>query len=342
VDSDQVMFYKEAKDGQILEEGINEGGAFCSWIAAATSYSNHNRIMIPFYIYYSMFGFQRVGDFAWAAGDSRARGFLIGATSGRTTLNGEGLQHEDGHSHILANTIPNCLSYDPTFAYELVVIVHEGLERMIAQKQSVFYYITVMNENYEHPEMPEGAREGIIKGMYLLQSSDKSLKTKQRVQLLGSGTILREVMEAAKLLAEDFKIASDIWSVTSFNLLGRDGLEVERWNRLHPLEKPRVPYITQCLESTEGPIIAATDYMKEFSNQVRAFVPRRYVTLGTDGFGRSDSRKALRQFFEVDRYSIVIAALHALAEEGVVDKKQVVAAMEQYQMNANKPNPVTV
>lgn len=342
VDSDQVMFYKEAKDGQILEEGINEAGSFCSWLAAATAYSTHNKIMLPFYIFYSMFGFQRIGDLAWAAGDSRARGFLIGGTAGRTTLNGEGLQHEDGHSHMMANTIPNCISYDPTFSYELAVIIHNGLHRMVTLKESIFYYVTVMNENYEHPDMPEGAEAGILKGIYCFKKSDKPQTTKTRVQLLGSGTILREVIEAAKLLEQDFEVAADIWSVPSFNLLGRDGLEVERWNRLHPLESPKIPYITSCLQETKGPVIAATDYMKQYADQVRAFVPRAYVVLGTDGFGRSDSRQQLRRFFEVDRYYVAVAALKALADEGLIAKELVVKAMQQYQINPDKPNPLTV
>jgi len=339
VDSDQVMFYKEAKDGQILEEGINEAGAFCSWLAAATSYSTHNLSLIPFYIYYSMFGFQRIGDLAWAAGDSRARGFLIGGTAGRTTLNGEGLQHEDGHSHLLANTIPNCVSYDPTFSYELAVIVQDGLRRMYTEQESVFYYITVMNENYEHPDLPQGAEAGIIKGLYLLKPADMA---KQRVQLLGCGTILREVIEASYLLQQDFDISADIWSVTSFNLLGRDCLDVERWNRFHPLEKPKVAYVTACLENTTGPIIAATDYMRQFAEQVRAHVPRTYTVLGTDGFGRSDTRQQLRHFFEVNRYYIAVAALKALADEGHIPKEQVLQAMQRYQLDPNKPNPLTV
>lgn len=342
VDSDQVMFYKEAKDGQILEEGINEAGAFCSWLSAATAYSTHNIPLIPFYIYYSMFGFQRIGDLAWAAGDSRARGFLIGGTAGRTTLNGEGLQHEDGHSHLLANTIPNCVSYDPTFAYELAVIVQNGLERMYKNKESIFYYITVMNENYEHPDLPEGAVDGILKGMYLLKPADTTKPFTQRVQLLGSGTILRESLEAALLLAADFGIGADVWSVTSFNLLGRDCLEVERWNRFHPLEKPKSAYVRTLLETTEGPIIATTDYMRQFAEQVRAHMPRPYTVLGTDGFGRSDTRKQLRHFFEVNRYYIVIAALKALADEGKIPKEQVADALKRYQLDPNKPNPLTV
>ena len=342
VDSDQVMYYKEAKDGQVLEEGINEAGAFCSWLAAATAYSTHNVTMIPFYIFYSMFGFQRIGDLAWAAGDSRARGFLIGGTSGRTTLNGEGLQHEDGHSHIMANTIPNCISYDPTFSYELAVIVHAGLKRMIEQKESVYYYLTVMNENYEHPDMPEGVEEGILRGMYRFKAVEKSSKAKHRVQLMGSGSILREVIEAAKLLEQDYAVAADIWSVTSFNLLGREGLEMDRYNRLHPLEKPQVPYITTCLQNTEGPVIAATDYMKAYAEQVRSYVPRRYEVLGTDGFGRSDSRAQLRRFFEVDRYYVAVTALKALADEGKIGKDVVVTAMQQYNIDPNKPDPMTV
>lgn len=342
VDSDQVMYYKEAKDGQILEEGINEAGSFCSWLAAATAYSTHNITLIPFYIFYSMFGFQRIGDLAWAAGDSRARGFLIGGTAGRTTLNGEGLQHEDGHSQLLANTIPNCISYDPTFAYELAVIIQNGLKRMVANRESVFYYITVMNENYAHPDMPEGSETGIINGMYLFKKAETNPAFKNRVQLLGSGTILREVIEAAKLLEDDFQITADIWSVTSFNLLGRDGQAIDRWNRLHPLETPKLPFITQCLQTTEGPVIAATDYIKAFADQVRGFIPRRYDVLGTDGFGRSDTRAKLRYFFEVDRYYIAVTALNALAEEGRLSKEIVVKAMQQYQINPEKPNPMTV
>lgn len=342
VDSDQVMYYKESKEGQILEEGINEAGSFCSWLAAATAYSTHNMMMLPFYIFYSMFGFQRIGDLAWAAGDSRARGFLMGGTAGRTTLNGEGLQHEDGHSHIMANTIPNCISYDPTFSYELAVIIHEGLRRMVTLKESIFYYITVMNENYEHPDMPVDVEAGILKGLYCFKKSDKPASVKTRVQLLGSGTILREVIEAAKLLEQDFGVAADIWSAPSFNLLGRDGLAVERWNRLHPLETPKVPYITSCLQNTVGPVIAATDYIKQYADQVRAFVPKTYVVLGTDGFGRSDSRQQLRRFFEVDRYYVAVAALKALADEGAITKEVVVKAMQQYHINPDKPNPLTV
>lgn len=340
VDSDQVMFYKEATDGQILEEGINEAGAFSSWIAAATSYSTHNLTTIPFYIYYSMFGFQRVGDLAWAAGDSRAKGFLIGATSGRTTLNGEGLQHEDGHSHIIANTIPNCITYDPTFSYELAVIIQHGLKRMYEDNEDIFFYITTMNENYQHPEMPKKAEEGIIKGMYLLQQGAK--KAKYRTQLLGSGTILREVIFAAELLKKDFEVEADIWSVTSFNELTREGLDVERWNRLHPTDKPKKAYVSECLEKTEGPVVAATDYMRQYAEGLRAHFNKTYVVLGTDGFGRSDTRASLRAHFEVDRYHVVIAALSALVQEGAMKADVVTKAMKLYQINPDKPNPVTL
>ena len=314
-DADQLMYYKEDKSGQMLQEGINEPGAMSSWIAAATSYSTSNCPMIPFYIYYSMFGFQRIGDLAWAAGDMRARGFLIGGTSGRTTLNGEGLQHEDGHSHILSATIPNCISYDPTFAYEVAVIVQDGLRRMIAEQEDVFYYITVLNENYEHPAMPEGAEEGIKKGMYLLKAADPANKG-HKVQLMGSGAILREVMAGADLLAEDFGIAADVWSVTSFTELAREAAAVERWNMLHPEETPRVPYVTACMaERGEGPAIASTDYMKLFAEQIRPYVPSAYQVLGADGFGRSDFRRTAAPSFEVDRHFVAVAALKALADE---------------------------
>ncbi len=339
VDADQVMSYKEAKDGQVLEEGITEAGSFCTWLAAATSYSTHNITMIPFYIFYSMFGFQRVGDLSWAAGDSRARGFLIGATSGRTTLNGEGLQHEDGHSHILSNTIPNCISYDPTFSYELAVIIHDGLKRMYEKRENIFYYITVMNENYHHPDMPKDAESGILKGMYLLKAAEKPA-AKQHIQLMGSGTILLEVIAAAELLEKDFKVTADIWSATSFNLLAREGQDVERWNNLHPEQKPREAYVTSCLKNTQGPVIAATDYIKQFADQIRAFVPRRYCVLGTDGFGRSDTRAALRNFFEVDRYYIAFTALKALADEGSISRSLVTEAMQKYQINPDKQNPI--
>ncbi|HIF0211344.1 TPA: pyruvate dehydrogenase (acetyl-transferring), homodimeric type, partial [Legionella pneumophila] len=298
VDHEQVMYYREAVDGQILEEGINEAGAFCSWIAAATSYSSNKLAMIPFYIYYSMFGFQRIGDLAWAAGDMQARGFLLGGTAGRTTLAGEGLQHQDGHSHVLASTIPNCISYDPTYAYELAVIIQNGLHRMYEKQENVFYYITIMNENYSHPDMPEGVEEGIIKGMYLLKENKK--KSKNHVQLMGCGTILREVIKAAEMLEEDFSITSDIWSVTSFNELRKEGLTVERYNNMHPKNKPQESYVTSQLKGRRGPVIATTDYMRIYADQIRPFVPNRYITLGTDGYGRSDTRTQLRHFFEVD------------------------------------------
>ncbi len=339
VDSEQVMFYKEAHDGQILEEGINEAGAFCSWLAAATSYSNHNQIMIPFYIYYSMFGFQRVGDLAWAAGDSRARGFLLGATAGRTTLNGEGLQHEDGHSLIMSGLIPNCVSYDPTFNYEVAVIIQDGLRRMVQNQEDVFYYITLMNENYTHPAMPEGAADGIIKGLYKLQAAAKPEKL--HVQLLGSGTILREVIAAAELLEKDFGVTADIWSATSFNLLGQDGLEVDRWNLMHPDATPRKAYITECLQNTSGPVVAATDYVKAYADQVRKYIPQSYTVLGTNGYGRSDSREMLRHFFEVNRYYIVIAALKALADAGQIKLSVVSKAIKQYKLDPEKVNPGT-
>ena len=340
-DSEQLMYYKESKTGQVLEEGINEAGAMASWIAAATSYSASNEPMIPFYIYYSMFGFQRIGDLAWAAGDMRARGFLLGGTSGRTTLNGEGLQHEDGHSHLISATIPNCVSYDPTFGYELAVIVHDGLRRMYGNQEDVFYYITTLNENYAHPPMPEGAEAGIIKGMYLLKAA--TAKAGRKVQLMGSGAILREVIAGAELLEKDFGISADIWSVTSFTELRREALEVERWNMLHPEEKTRVSYVTKCLaERGDGPVIAATDYMKLFAEQIRSAVPANYKVLGTDGFGRSDYRKSLRSFFEVDRYHVAVAALKALADENKVPSKQVSEAIKKYGINPERPIPTRV
>jgi pyruvate dehydrogenase E1 component len=338
-DAEQLMFYREDRAGQILEEGINEAGAFSSWIAAATSYKYHRIQMIPFYIFYSMFGFQRIGDLAWAAGDIRARGFLMGGTSGRTTLNGEGLQHQDGHSHLLASTIPNCIAYDPTFAYELAVIISDGLKRMYEKEQDVYYYITVMNENYEHPAMPEGAEEGIIRGMYLFR---KGGTKKLRVQLLGSGTILREVIAGAELLSEDFGVDADVWSVTSFNELRREGLAVQRWNLLHPEKKPRETCVEKCLKGHTGPVIAATDYMKIVSDQIRPFVPRRYAVLGTDGFGRSDTRAKLREFFEVNRFYVAVAALKALADEGELPSAKVGEAIKKYGIDPEKPNPVTV
>ncbi|HAZ7574682.1 pyruvate dehydrogenase (acetyl-transferring), homodimeric type [Legionella sp. PATHC032] len=339
VDHEQVMYYREAVDGQILEEGINEAGAFCSWIAAATSYSSNKLAMIPFYIYYSMFGFQRIGDLAWAAGDMQARGFLLGGTAGRTTLAGEGLQHQDGHSHVLASTIPNCISYDPTYAYELAVIIQNGLHRMYEKQENVFYYITIMNENYSHPDMPAGVEEGIIKGMYLLKENKK--KSKSHVQLMGCGTILREVIKAAEMLEEDFSITSDIWSVTSFNELRKEGLAVERYNDMHPKNKPQESYVTSQLKGRRGPIIASTDYMRIYADQIRPFISNRYVTLGTDGYGRSDTRSQLRHFFEVDAKFIVLAALNALVAEGELDKAKVVDAMKRYNINPDKLDPMT-
>ena len=339
VDIDHVMYYREDKKGQILEEGITEAGAFSSWIAAATAYKHYGVQMIPFYIFYSMFGFQRTGDLAWAAGDLRSRGFLIGGTAGRTTLAGEGLQHQDGHSHLLASTIPNCISYDPTYCYELAVIIHDGLRRMYGNNEDVYYYITVMNENYPHPAMPENSKEGILKGMYLLQEGDGA---KLRVQLLGSGTILREVLAAAELLESDFGVAADVWSVTSFNELRRDCLDVDRWNMLHPEQSAKKSYVNQCLERNGSPVIAATDYMKLYADQIRRHVPAPYVVLGTDGYGRSDTRAKLRKFFEVDRHYIVVAALKALADEGKIPAAKVTEAMMKYHIDQEKPNPVTV
>lgn len=340
-DTGQIMYYREDKTGQVMEEGINEGGAFAAWLAAATSYSNHETPMIPFYIFYSMFGFQRIGDLCWAAGDLQARGFLLGGTSGRTTLNGEGLQHQDGHSHVLSSTVPNCVSYDPTYAYELAVIIQRGLQEMYVEKLARYYYITIMNENYEQPAMPKGAEEGIIKGMYLLQkNSTKS--SKKVVQLLGSGTILRESIAAAELLKKDFGITADIWSVTSFNELRREGLSAHRWNILHPEENPKQSYVEQCLGDTKGPVIAATDYMKTYSDQIREFVPRTYEVLGTDGFGRSDTRARLRKFFEVDRYYITVTALSALVKDNVIEAGQVRKAIEMYDIDPDKPDPAVL
>jgi pyruvate dehydrogenase E1 component len=339
VDSDQVSYYREDIKGQILEEGINEAGAFSSWIAAATAYKYHGVQMIPFYIYYSMFGFQRIGDLAWAAGDLRSRGFLLGGTAGRTTLAGEGLQHQDGHSHLNASTIPNCVSYDPTYAYELAVIIHDGLKRMYENQEDVYYYLSVMNENYAQPAMPKGAEAGILKGMYLLRKSGKS---KLKVQLLGSGTILREIIAGAELLKEDFDVDADIWSVTSFNELRREGLDVERWNMLHPDKKAKESYVSKCLKGKSGPVIAATDYMKIYADQIRNFVSGSYEVLGTDGYGRSDTRKKLREFFEVNRYYVCVAALKALAAEGHIPASKVSDAIKKYGIDPDKPNPVTV
>ena len=341
-DADQLMFYKESKNGQILQEGINEPGAMCDWIAAATSYSTHGVPMIPFYIFYSMFGFQRVGDLAWAAGDMRSRGFLLGGTAGRTTLNGEGLQHEDGHSHVYSATIPNCVSYDPTFGYEVAVVVQDGLRRMYAEQQDVYYYLTVMNENYRHPAMPEGAAPNIIKGMYLFRAGEKAKSKTPRVQLLGSGTIFREVSAAADLLKNDWGVDADLWSCPSFSELGRDGMKVARENLLNPTTKPKLSHVEACLRETQGPVIAATDYIRAFAEQIRAFVPRRYVVLGTDGFGRSDTREKLRGFFEVDRHYVTIAALKALADEGTLPAAKVAEAIKKYGIDPAKPAPWTV
>ena len=340
VDRDQVMYYREDIKGQILQEGINEAGGMSSWIAAATSYSTNNRIMIPFFIYYSMFGLQRVGDLAWAAGDMRARGFLLGGTAGRTTLNGEGLQHEDGHSQIFASAIPNCVSYDPTFSHEVAVILHNGLERMVQNQEDVFFYITLMNENYAHPGLRKGTEQEILKGMYLLEQVGEA-KAKLRVQLLGSGTILREVQAGARILAEQFVIASDVWSCPSFNELRREGLDVARHNLLHPTDTPRVPFVAQQLHGHEGPVVAATDYMKTFADQIRPFMPegRRYTVLGTDGFGRSDSRAKLREFFEVDRRYVAVAALYSLMQDGKVKPKQVQDAITSLGIQADRINP---
>jgi len=338
VDSDKVLYYREDQDGQILQEGINEAGAISSWIAAGTSYSAHGVPMIPFYIFYSMFGIQRVGDLFWAAGDSRTRGFLMGGTSGRTTLSGEGLQHQDGHSQLWVSSIPNCVSYDPTYAYELAVILHEGLDRMYARQECVFYYLTVMNENYPHPQMPEGVREGILRGMYPLLTAEGS---GPRVQLFGSGTILREVEAAAELLREDFGVVADVWSVTSFNQLRREGLEAQRWNLLHPDETQRESYVEKALAAHPGPVVAATDYVKAYADSIRPFVKRPYRVLGTDGFGRSDRRERLRHFFEVNRYFVAVAALHALAETGDLPPETARQALERYKLDADKPNPVT-
>ncbi len=346
-DADQLMYYRESKDGQVLQEGINEGGAMSSWIVAATSYSTNNVPMIPFYIYYSMFGLQRVGDLAWLAGDIRARGFLLGGTAGRTTLNGEGLQHEDGHSHIIAGTIPNCISYDPTFAYEVVTIVRDGMRRMYEQQEDVYYYVTLMNENYPHPglaEAGEGAEQGILKGLYKLKAGGKAKKG-LRVQLMGSGTILREVIAAAELLKDDWGVSADLWSATSYNELRRDGMAAERWNLLHPTEPRRKSWVEACLEGHEGPVIASTDYMRNYADQVREYVQaagRRYVVLGTDGFGRSDYRVKLRRFFEVDRFYVTVAALKALADEGTLKPAVVAEAIAKYGLDTERAAPWTV
>ena len=339
-DADQLMYYREDIKGQVLQEGITEAGAMSSWIAAATAYSNHGIAMIPFYIFYSMFGLQRIGDLAWAAGDQQARGFLIGGTAGRTTLAGEGLQHQDGHSLLMAASIPNCVSYDPTFNYELAVIIHDGIRRMYTDQENVFYYVTVMNENYAHPPMPEGAREGILQGMHRLRQAPKGRKAVPRVQLFGSGTILRESMAAAELLEQDFGVLADLWSVTSYNELARQGREAVRWNRLHPEAAARPVYVSEQLADAQGPIIAASDYNQAYADQIREFVNgRRYVVLGTDGYGRSGTREQLRRFFEVDRYQIAIAALSALADENALPRSTVSDAISRYGLNPDKPDP---
>ena len=339
-DAGQIMYYKEDEKGQILEEGINEAGSMAAWVAAATSYSNHEKPLLPFYIYYSMFGFQRIGDLAWLAGDAQARGFLLGGTAGRTTLNGEGLQHQDGHSHIMANTIPNCRTYDPTYSYEVTVIVQDGLKRMYQDKENCYYYITLMNENYVHPDMPEGVEEGIIKGIYQLEKGTS--KKKNRVQLMGCGTILNEVRAAAEMLRNDFGVEADVWSVPSVNELTRDGQAATRWNLLHPTEAPRKAYITQQLEDKDGPFVIATDYMKNYAEQLRPYIPGTYTVLGTDGFGRSDSRKKLRHFFEVSREFVVIAALKSLADEGKIKADVVAKAIKQFGIDPEKADPLTV
>jgi pyruvate dehydrogenase E1 component len=339
-DADTLSYYKEDKTGQILQIGIDEAGALCAWTAAGTAYANHGVNMIPFYLFYSMFGFQRVGDFIWAAGDSQVRGFLVGGTAGRTTLAGEGLQHQDGHSHLLSSTVPNCRSYDPAYACELAVIVHDGLQRMFEQEERVFYYITCMNENYQHPALPDGAREGILNGMYELRNAGKGKKDRHRVQLMGSGTILREVIGAAEMLKEEHGVDADIWSVTSFNELRRHALSVTRRNRLHPEGKPEASFVERSLQGREGPFIAATDYMTAVPDQVREWIPGRYVTLGTDGYGRSDGRAALRDHFEVDRRYIAAAALAALATDGKVKPAVAAKAIKTYGIDPEKPDPV--
>jgi pyruvate dehydrogenase E1 component len=338
VDAETLMSYREDKKGQMLEEGINEAGSTCSWIAAATSYANHGISMVPFYIYYSMFGFQRVGDFIWAAGDMRARGFLLGATAGRTTLAGEGLQHQDGHSQLVATTVPNCRAYDPTFAYELAVIIQDGLKRMYVDNESIFYYISVMNENYPQPSLPAQAAVGIVKGAYLLRIGGEG---KVRATLLGSGTILRECLAAAELLEKQFAVPADVFSVTSFSELRRDALECQRWNLLHPGEQQRVPYVQTLLAQCEGPIVAATDYVRNVPDQIRPWLAQQYVCLGTDGFGRSDARAELRRHFEVDRNFIVLAALKALADSGRSERQIVIAAVQKLGIDPDKADPLT-
>jgi pyruvate dehydrogenase E1 component len=341
-DAGQLSYYKEARDGQIMQEGLNESGGISSWIAASTSYSTHGVMTVPFYIFYSMFGFQRVGDLAWAAGDARARGFLLGATSGRTTLMGEGLQHDDGHSHVLSSTVPCCVSYDPTFAYELAVIIQDGMRRMYVENEDIYYYITLLNENYAHPPMPEGVEQDILKGMYRLSASAQPIEGKH-VQLMGCGSILQEVIAAAQLLEQDFGVSSEVWSVTSLTELRRDGQDVERWNLLHPQQPPRIGHVESCLQDKQGPVVVATDYMKIFADQIRPFVPKRsFVALGTDGFGQSDTRESLRRFFEVDRHFIALAALKALADDGGVPREKVAEAIALYGIDPEKQNPAKV
>mgnify|MGYP001184281022 FL=1 len=339
-DSDQLMYYREDKKGQVLQEGITEAGAMSSWIAAATAYANHGKAMIPFYIFYSMFGLQRIGDLAWAAGDIQARGFLIGGTAGRTTLAGEGLQHQDGHSLLLASAIPNCVSYDPAYGYELAIIIRDGLRRMFSDRENIYYYITVMNENYAHPAIPEETETGILKGMYRIRTAHRGRKATPRVQLLGSGSILRESLAAADLLEEDFGVQADVWSVTSMNELSREGRDVERWNMLHPEEERKRSYVEQCLADEKGPVVAATDYVNSYAEQIRAFIPQRYTVLGTDGFGRSGTRSQLREFFEVNRFYISLAALKALAEESAVPSSTVSDAISKYGIDPARPNPI--
>ena len=342
VDKDQLMYYRESTDGQILQEGINEAGAVSSWTAAGTTYSTTGLHMIPFYIFYSMFGFQRIGDFIWAAADMKARGFLLGGTSGRTTLNGEGLQHEDGHSLLIAATVPTCKAYDPTFHYEVAIIMQDGLRRMYGEAdESCFYYLTLLNENYSQPDMPDGVEEGIIRGMYELRRSASRAK-KKRVQLMGSGSILREVIAAAELLENDWGVAADIWSAPSFVELRRDGMAVDRWNMLHPEQTPKTSFVAQCLDGRPGPVIASTDYMKSYADQIRPWISNRFVALGTDGFGRSDSRERLRHFFEVDRHWVTLAALKALADDGAVSADTVSKAIRQYGIDPDKADPTTV
>ncbi len=340
MDADSLLYYKEAKNGQILEEGINEAGAMSSFIAAGTAYANHGINAIPFFIYYSMFGFQRIGDLIWAAGDMRCRGFLLGGTAGRTTLAGEGLQHQDGHSHLLALPVPNVVAYDPAYAYELAVIIQDGIRRMYEKREDVFYYLTVMNENYAQPPMPEGAREGILRGLYRFKAAGDA-KGMHRAQLLGSGAILNEVVKAQKLLAEKYGVAADVWSVTSYKELHREALDAERWNMLHPTATPRVPYISQCLGEAPGPVIAASDYVKALPDSVCRWMPRKIIALGTDGFGRSDGRDALRDFFEVDARYVTVATLSCLARDGTVKPEIVAKAMKDLDINPEKRNPMS-